>query len=160
MKTLKLILTAILLMVAYMANAQTIQIYKNGAVVKEYSSAEVDSVVYKPAAAQPRYYYYAGWDCPKTVEELENKGTEIENFESLRVGTQIVSFEGTLRHPENKYDYCYIIIPKNTVGIYDGEGSTRIESTFNEPYEEIEGYYTFKDLTKSKILNGVILRKL
>lgn len=70
MKTIKYILTAILLMVVYVANAQTIQVYKDGAVVKEYSSAEVDSVVYNPATAAPRYYYYVGWDCPNSVEEV------------------------------------------------------------------------------------------
>lgn len=48
MKTIRLILTSILFLVAIATSAQCINIYKNGIVIKSYSIAEVDSVEYSP----------------------------------------------------------------------------------------------------------------
>lgn len=48
MKTIKFILSVILMMMAMCAQAQTIQVMKDGKVVKEYAASEVDSVVVKP----------------------------------------------------------------------------------------------------------------
>lgn len=56
MKTIKFILATLLMMVGLAANAQTIQIYKDGVVVKEYDAAVVDSVVYKPKTDEFKYY--------------------------------------------------------------------------------------------------------
>lgn len=135
MKTLKLLFTAILLMVAHMANAQTIQIYKDGAVVKEYSSAEVDSVVYKPAAAQPRYYYYAGWTKPsesnleelaKSVNEItgHQHGGEVDTSKTYSRDNVLYNYttNATMLENDSKLQY-YVVIPNSinghTFNIYD-----------------------------------------
>lgn len=56
MKTIKLILAAILMMVAFTAQAQeyVVQVYKDGKVVKEYPASEVKDVQVKPD-----YGYYS-----------------------------------------------------------------------------------------------------
>lgn len=173
MKTIKLILTAILLMATYVANAQTIQVYKDGAVVKEYSCAEVDSVVYKPAAAQPRFYYYAGWDCPNSVEGTEETSlvkliekadgihsdggytTSVAGYSSDRV---LYSMDNTLTNPKGiRLDTLFIVIP-NGILIYDKtlKGQSISNTSFYEVedvkldgykiYGSNDGYYTVEGI--------------
>lgn len=149
-------------MVAYVANAQTIQVYKDGAVVKEYSSAEVDSVIYKPAAAEPRYYYYAGWDCPNSVEEmedfLESNGTRISgNVESLNysfvenpVGPNMV--DGVLVR-----DFYYVIIPK-AISIYDQIGTNVTSAAFVRIMSD-DTYYVYKSVEDTVRIKGIIIKK-
>lgn len=72
MKALRFLFLSLLAAFSFAASAQTIEVYKDGRVIDSFSATQVDSVVYAPAAAQPRYYYYAGWDCPNSVEDLEN----------------------------------------------------------------------------------------
>lgn len=57
MKTIKLILATLLMMVAFTVQAQeyVVQVYKDGAVVKEYPASEVKDVQVKPV------YGYYGW---------------------------------------------------------------------------------------------------
>lgn len=164
MKTIKLILTAILLMVAYVANAQTIQVYKDGAVVKEYSSAEVDSVVYKPAAAAPRYYYYAGWTKPNSETELaelakktadEGNGTDFEAKE-INIDTFYRKFNNEFRHSEA---FWFIVIP-NEIGVFATDGINKIEDTFHNPVPDsttIPGYTIYSRFMDC--ITGIVLKK-
>lgn len=61
MKTIKLILATLLMMVAFTVQAQerVVQVYKDGKVVKEYPANEVKSVEYVPVTD---YGYYGGID--------------------------------------------------------------------------------------------------
>lgn len=154
MKALRILFLFLLAAFSFAASAQTIEIYKDGRVIDSFSATQVDSVVYTPAAAQPRYYYYAGWDCPNSVEDLENRGTEIENFEAMSSGTQIREFAGELTHSRGDY---FIVVPNN-VGLYDGEGSTRIESTYKTIDSSITGYNIYSG--RGPVINGCIIKKL
>ena len=156
MKTLKLILLALLMMAGLAANAQTIQIYKDGVVVKEYDAAAVDSVIYKPAEAQPRYYYYAGWECPTTETELANKGTLI----GTSLGTYTKSnplrlFDGEVTNTTvAKY---YIVIPNN-LHLYDSEGESLVEDVFDSVDSSIPNYKIFISQLSAKRIAGVMIR--
>lgn len=75
MKTIKLILTTLLFLASFAAEAQNVVIYKDGNIVREYTAEQVDSVVYVPAK-EVKYYYYVGIERP-TAENLETIGTEL-----------------------------------------------------------------------------------
>lgn len=125
MKPLKLLLTTILLMMAYVANAQTIQVYKDGAVVKEYSSAEVDSVVYKPAAAQPRYYYYTGWTKPESEADLAELakapyGGIVDMSKTYSASNVLYDYTLPGHGIEGEKKQFFVVIPKN-FRIYDAD---------------------------------------
>lgn len=66
MKTIKFIISAILIMKAFSAQAQTVQVIKDGKVVKEYAASDVDKVEVKQNIA-----YYS------------LKATSIDEIESL-----------------------------------------------------------------------------
>lgn len=66
MKTIKFIISAILIMMAFSAQAQTVQVIKDGKVVKEYAASDVDKVEVKQNIA-----YYS------------LKATSINEIESL-----------------------------------------------------------------------------
>lgn len=117
------------------SHSQTIYVYKDGAVVKEYSSAEVDSVVYKPAAAQPRYYYYAGWTKPsesnleelaKSVNEItgHQHGGEVDTSKTYSRDNVLYNYttNATMLENDSKLQY-YVVIPNSINGhvfnIYD-----------------------------------------
>lgn len=76
MKALKLILTALLFLASFAAEAQNVVIYKDGNIVREYTAEQVDSVVYVPKK-EVKYYYYVGTTEP-TAENLATIGTETE----------------------------------------------------------------------------------
>lgn len=174
MKTLKLILTAILLMMAYVANAQTIQFYKDGAVVKEYSSAEVDSVVYKPAAAEPRFYYYAGWDCPSSVEDLEDYVQNKDGRKGINYQcgyeTDVNNINFNMIDPQNsiigdddmeEQIHFYVIIP-NGIGIYTVNEINVTESSFNPIYDtdkQRDGYNIYQSKGKFWDIKSIKLHK-
>lgn len=75
MKALKLILTTLLFLASFAAEAQNVVIYKDGNIVREYTAEQVDSVVYVPAK-EVKYYYYVGTERP-TAENLATIGTEV-----------------------------------------------------------------------------------
>lgn len=76
MKRIFPLLVAILSFFALSAQAQTIQVYKDGQAIDTFSAAQVDSVVYKQVAAIPKYYYYVGTEEPTA-----------DNFGSLKIET-------------------------------------------------------------------------
>lgn len=80
MKTIKFLFAAILMMMATCTQAQTIQIMKNGQVIKEYLASEVDSVVYKPAQKVDRNIYQ---DENASIILFENK---IQPAGTIKVG--------------------------------------------------------------------------
>ena len=164
MKTLKLILTAIMLIVVYVANAQTIQVYKDGAVVKEYSSAEVDSVVYKPAAAEPRFYYYAGWDCPNSVEELERMA--VEPFGDFVDMTKVYTKSDPIRdlylpesaiiNPKDERLQYFVVIP-NGHSIYDDDGDVTATQYDRVTSVSIPNYTIWQSAGRTKKIYGIYL---
>ena len=90
MKTMKLILSAILMMVAMCVQAQTIQVMKDGKVVKEYAASEVDSVVVKPYVDRNVYSDAACtqklFDASKVVTgETSLQGKQWADYESYAV---------------------------------------------------------------------------
>lgn len=86
MKALKLFLLTIFAALGLAAQAQTIEVYKDGQVIDSFSAAQVDSVVYKQVAATPKYYYYVGTVKP-TAENLTTIGTAAtEPVTSIELG--------------------------------------------------------------------------
>lgn len=136
MKTIKLLFTAILMMMAMCVQAQTVQVMKDGQVVKEYPAAEVASVEFKTV-----YYYYAGWECPMNEEDLVSKGTVIGNYETLTSGNVIKDY---ISNPIENDDYedWYIIIPSK-LKIVDADGTevtfqSKITASWNNDYSIIK----------------------
>lgn len=85
MKAFKLILTTLLFLASFAAEAQNVVIYKDGNIVREYTAEQVDSVVYVPAK-EVKYYYYVGTERP-TVENLATIGTSAtEPVTSIELG--------------------------------------------------------------------------
>lgn len=76
---MKFMLTVLLMMAAFAAEAQNVVIYKDGNIVREYTAEQVDSVVYVPAK-EVKYYYYVGTTEP-TADNLATIGTETEKTE-------------------------------------------------------------------------------
>lgn len=136
MKTIKLLFTAILMMMAMCVQAQTVQVYKNGQVVKEYPASDVKSVQVKQA-----YFYYAGWECPRNEEELASKGTLIENYESLTSASIIKDYISNPIENDNWEDW-YIIIPSK-LKVVDADGTevtfqSNIKASWNSNYSIIK----------------------
>lgn len=136
------------------SHSQTIYVYKDGAVVKEYSCAEVDSVVYKPAAAQPRYYYYAGWTKPESEADLAEfaktpNGGEITNMSSfyLLLADQFTN---------GSFADWFIVIPSE-IGIYGPDGANLVEDTFKSlDISTIAGYRIFSK--RGYRISGYVLK--
>lgn len=84
MKRIFPLLVAILSFFALSAQAQTIEVYKDGQVIDSFSAAQVDSVVYKQVAATPKYYYYVGTVKPTADSDIEANGTEIDSSDKLK----------------------------------------------------------------------------
>ena len=100
MKTIKLILTTLLFLASFAAEAQNVVIYKDGNIVKEYTAEQVDSVVYVPAK-EVKYYYYVGTEKPTTDSDIETNGIEVP-LESPIATLSI----------ENNINYQYFAWPK------------------------------------------------
>lgn len=115
MKTIKLLFSAILMMVAFTVQAQTVQVYKNGAVVKEYPASEVKSVEVKQV-----YYYYVGFDTAASNTETASSllTNTISNFTTAASGTTLVTTDKFTTTPSAKRTTLYYIIPDGTI-IYD-----------------------------------------
>lgn len=144
MKHLKLFIASLFLMLGMAVHAQQVEITKNDGTVEVFKPNEVDSVVYKPA---PKYYYYAGWECPKTEEDLAelvaNAGKEsISNpgYPTSFGVTKTSNTGFTATNPfgimskeiddsdymlANNYNerYCYVVVPTN-MGVYDADDVT------------------------------------
>ena len=112
MKALRFFFFSLLAAFSFAASAQTIEVYKDGRVIDSFSATQVDSVVYAPAAAQPRYYYYAGWTKPSesnwpNIAEEPNGGY---------IGTSYAGFshDYTVRanqlHNEEQ-ENVYVVVP-------------------------------------------------
>lgn len=83
MKALKLILTTLLFLASFAAEAQNVVIYKDGNIVREYTAEQVDSVVYVPAK-EVKYYYYVGTVKPTVDSDIEANGIEIDSPDKLK----------------------------------------------------------------------------
>ncbi len=111
------------MMMAFTIQAQTIQVYKDGVVVKEYPASEVKSVEVKPV-----YYYYAGWECPKNEEDLakflEDKGTLIGTDLSIySKDNPVIDYTLPGKGLENDTKTNVFVIIPNTLKIYDADKS-------------------------------------
>ena len=118
MKALRFFFLSLLAAFSFAASAQTIEVYKDGRVIDSFSAAQVDSVVYKPAAAQPRYYYYAGWTKPNSETELadfakktadEGNGADFIAGEANMANSTVVDFTGN--HTYHDEAVFYFVIP-------------------------------------------------
>lgn len=84
MRTFKLFLLTLFAALGLAAQAQTIEVYKDGQVIDSFSAAQVDSVVYKYAEPQERYYYYVGTVKPTADSDIEANGKTVESVEELK----------------------------------------------------------------------------
>lgn len=116
MKALKLLLLTLFAALGLAAQAQTIEVYKDGQVIDTFPAAQVDSVVYKQVAATPKYYYYVGWE-EISESNLATLGHEITNFTTASKGETLVSSE-EWTVTSSVRGKCYIVVPEGTA-IYD-----------------------------------------
>ena len=125
MKALKLILTTLLFLVSFAAEAQNVVIYKDGNIVREYTAEQVDSVVYVPAK-EVKYYYYVGWE-EVNESNLATKGTELIEFETKASGQKLSSSlsldNGGVRAT------AYYVLPEN-VDLYDDTANSSVLETY------------------------------
>lgn len=84
MKTIKLILTTLLFLASFAAEAQNVVIYKDGNIVREYTAEQVDSVVYVPATERRKFYYYLGTVKPTDDTFIEENGTVVYSKDDLK----------------------------------------------------------------------------
>lgn len=144
MKTIKLLFSAILMMVAFGAQAQVVQVMKDGKVVKEYPASQVRSVEYKPV-----YYYYAGWECPKNEAELANMAKGLNGGYELTAdainhdwsadGNQIIGDE---EMPEALH--MIVVVPEG-IKIWDTLGNDITTSAFKViEGKSISGYNMYE----------------
>lgn len=155
MKTIKFILATVMMMVAFTVQAQTVQVYKDGAVVKEYLASEVKDVQVKQV-----YYYYAGWECPTNEEELARlavapNGGIVDMTKTYTKDNPLRLFSGDVT--SSTVGQFIIVIP-NSLHIYDGEGESTIEDNFSVIESNIPNHKIFKSQANVKRINGVMLR--
>lgn len=99
MKAIKLFLLAFFSSLSLAAQIQLVELYKDGHLIDTYTGVELDSIVYKTINELPKYYFYAGWECPKSIEELEdfalNKTypSDIDSQIMNRAGGEITHFK-------------------------------------------------------------------
>lgn len=124
--------TARLLYFTLIGQAQTVQVYKNGVVVKEYPASEVASVEVKPV-----YYYYAGWECPRNEEELASRGTLI-NGDVNSFTYNYATAGNELTNSRIARDTFYFVIP-NQLSVYDNLGTDIVADQFSETSKNIGG---------------------
>ena len=122
------------MMVAFGAQAQVVQVMKDGKVIKEYPASQVRSVEYKPV-----YYYYAGWECPKNEAELaklavEPNGGLVDMTKTYTADVPLVDF-GKVDIYVDEAEYYYMVIP-NTMSIYNSIG-TDVSNGSLKPYTSI-----------------------
>lgn len=154
MKALRFFFLSLLTAFAFAASAQTIEIYKDGRVIDSFTATQVDSVVYKSAAAQPRYYYYAGWTKPESEADLAEfaktpNGGEITNMSSfyLLLADQFTN---------GNFADWFIVIPSE-IGIYGPDGAHLVEDTFKSPdISTIAGYRIFSK--RGYRISGYVLK--
>lgn len=137
MKAFKLILTTLLFLASFAAEAQNVVIYKDGNIVKEYTAEQVDSVVYVPAK-EVKYYYYVGTEKP-TAENLATIGTLIgESISGYSKDNKLVSESIKITDIDGnsvRSNY-YVCIPEG-LGIYDDDGHVEWDQ-----YGEINSTFT------------------
>lgn len=117
MKALRFFFLSLLAAFSFAASAQTIEVYKDGRVIDSFTAAQVDSVVYAPAAAEPRYYYYAGWTKP-SESNLANLivSTDINGRQCGGEITNIDTSEVNFATASTKLTYSrmapfYVVVP-------------------------------------------------
>lgn len=158
MKHLKLFIASLFLMLGMAVHAQQVEITKTDGTVEVFKPNEVDSVVYKPA---PKYYYYAGWECPETEEDLVRLAVEPNG---AYIGTTLGTY--TKSNPLRYYGgevtnttvtKYYIVIPNN-LHLYDSEGDALVEDVFDIVKTTIPNHKIFKSQVNAKRIAGVMIR--
>ncbi len=167
MKHLKLFIASLFLMLGMAVHAQQVEITKTDGTVEVFKPNEVDSVVYKPA---PKFYYYAGWECPKTEEELAElvanadgtnaiggTTTKLTGYSStntlLNIVTDIINPNGI------QLDPYYIVVP-NGINIYDVTlPNVPLNNTSFEDYIsiKIDNYKIYKSRDGQYNVSGIQL---
>lgn len=90
MKALKLFLLTLFAALGLAAQAQTIEVYKDGQVIDSFPIYQVDSVVCKQIT--DKFYYYVGLEEPSS-----------ENFDEIKMDTAI-----------EEWNYKKVVFPKGT----------------------------------------------
>lgn len=157
MKTFKFFLASLFLMLCSVASAQQVVVTKTNGDVEVFQPNEVDSVVYKPAT---KYYYYAGWECPTTEEDLarlavEPNGGIVDMTKTYTKSNPLRYYGGEVTNTTvTKY---YIVIPNN-LHLYDSEGEALVEDVFDIVETTIPNHKIFKSQVNAKRIAGVMIR--
>lgn len=156
MKTIKFLLVSLFMMLGLAAQAQQVVINKTDGTVDVFQLNEVDSVVYKPA---PKYYYYAGWECPTNEDDLKRLAVSPNG---ACIGTTL----GTYSASNVLYDYTdnnvagtskaqfYVVIPQG-IQIYDADKSLCMDPFTLEG--TIGNHNIYKSVPPSRNIDTIIL---
>ncbi len=141
-------------MFAFAAQAQQVVINKTDGTSEVFQPNEVDSVVYKPA---PKYYYYAGWECPKNEAELAKNGHLITG--DVNQFTYNFAIEGN-EIANSVYGTIYFIIPVQ-LSLYDNLGTDIVADQYDETLETIGGvaYRVLSSKEEFKKMNFLNIKK-
>lgn len=157
MKAFKLLLLTLFAALGFAAQAQTIEVYKDGQVIDTFSAAQVDSVVYKQVTATPKYYYYVGWDDSISEFNLATLGHEITNLKNMESGSIIYSFIDNPINYDSKAQY-YVVIPEDVV-VLNALNANVEDSAFTSAGHSISGYKVLKSNSGSRNVNAIKLIK-
>lgn len=156
MKTFKFFLASLFLMLCSVASAQQVVVTKTNGDVEVFQPNEVDSVVYKPAT---KYYYYAGWECPTTEEDLARLAVEPNG---ACIGTSLGTYSAT----NVLYDYTdnnvagtskaqfYVVIPQG-IKIYDADKALCMDPFTLEG--TIGNHNIYKSVSSARNIDTIIL---
>lgn len=146
MKRIFPLLVAILSFFALSAQAQTIQVYKDGQAIDTFSAAQVDSVVYKQVAAIPKYYYYVGTVQPTADSFVETNGKLISGSDSnVKITSDKVS--EIIALPESE-KWIYFVYPKEwgaaSIVDKDGDNVGFADKSSLQSFSDINKYYVYR----------------
>lgn len=156
MNKLKFLFASLFVMFAFAAHAQQVVINKTDGTSEVFQPNEVDSVVYKPA---PKYYYYAGWECPKNEAELAKNGTLLENYEKLKSGAIIKDYIAN-ELVNTSYKKYYVVIPTGC-GVYSADGTNvtfDFQNTQTKQFGSID-YVIVESDYEEKRIDAIIIKK-
>lgn len=159
MNKLKFLFASLFVMFAFAAQAQQVVINKTDGTSEVFQPNEVDSVVYKPA---PKYYYYAGWECPKNEAELANLAVEpngglVDMTKTYTKSNPIrdLSTEDLAISSDVRSQY-YIVIPKGH-SIYDDDGDVTSMQYDEVTTITISNHTVWKSAGNTKKIYGIFL---
>ena len=151
MKAFKLLLLTLFAALGLAAQAQTIEVYKDGQVIDTFSATQVDSVVYKQVAAIPKYYYYVGTVKPTADSDIEANGKLTSDNNSNVIITDGKVSE-IIALPETD-QYIYFVYPKEwgiaTILDKDGDNVGLANKTSLSSFAGINNYYIYRATASS-----------